>query len=93
MSDAQPSKGGLESARQGVAGFASNAQRTAGERLDQVRERARTYGDTAVDQYGQARTYVVERVQEKPVTSALAMLGVGVVLGVLLGLTSQRRVD
>lgn len=93
MSDAQGSKAGLQSARQGVADFAATAQKAAGERLGQVREQARVYGGTAVDQYGQARTYVVGRVQERPVTSALAMLGVGVVLGVLLGLTSQRRVD
>jgi hypothetical protein len=30
-----------------------------------------------VDQFGNARTYAVDRIQDKPVTSVLAVLGVG----------------
>ena len=92
MSDATP-KAESHNVRQGVSDFAQNAQRLAGERLAQVRDQARTYGEGALEQYGQARTHVVERIQDKPVTSVLAVLGVGVVLGVLIGLSSQRRYD
>jgi ElaB/YqjD/DUF883 family membrane-anchored ribosome-binding protein len=87
--------------RQAIGEFARTAQSTIGEkvgaaqsaigeRVGVAREHARAYGDGALEQYGQARTYVVERIQDKPVSSVLAVLGVGVVLGVLLGLTAQR---
>ncbi len=92
MSDTQP-KAQAHKVREGVAEFAQNAQRAAGDRISQVRDQARTYGEGALEQYGQARTHVVERIQDKPVSSVLAVLGVGVVLGVLLGLASQRHYD
>lgn len=76
--------------RQAIGEFARTAQAGLGERAGQLREQARDYGDGALEQYGQARTYVVERIQDKPVSAVLAVLGVGVVLGVLLGLASQR---
>lgn len=76
--------------RQAIGEFARTAQSAIGERVGAAREQARHYGDGALDQYGQARTYVVERIQDKPVSAVLAVLGVGVVLGVLLGLTAQR---
>lgn len=76
--------------RAAIGEFARNAQHSLGERAAYVRDHARAAGDGALDQYGQARTYVVERIQDKPVSAVLAVLGVGVVLGVLLGLTAQR---
>lgn len=92
MSDTQPKAQG-QNIRQGVTDFAQSAQKVAGERIAQVRDQARTYSEGAVEQYGQARTHVVERIQDKPVTSVLAVLGVGVVLGVLIGLSAQRSYD
>lgn len=80
-------------ARQRVADLAENAQRAVGERFGQVRDQYGRLTETAVDQFGNARTYAVDRIQDKPVTSVLAVLGVGVVLGVLLGLASQRHYD
>lgn len=98
MSDANSSN---RNPREAIGEFARNAQSAIGERVGAAqtvigeraaaaREQARLYGDGALEQYGQARTYVVERIQDKPVSSVLAVLGVGVVLGVLLGLTAQR---
>lgn len=80
-------------ARQRVADLAQGAQRAMGERVGQVRDQYGRLTETAVDQFGNARTYAVDRIQDKPVTSVLAVLGVGVVLGVLLGLASQRHYD
>lgn len=93
MPDTPSPKAALDTARQGVSEFAGTAQRATAAQLGRAREQARVYGDAAVDQYGVARTHVVERIQDKPVTSVLAVLGVGVVLGVLLGLASQRSYD
>ena len=93
MADTQPPKAQASSARQGVADLAQNAQKFAGERIGQVREQARAYGEGALEHYGQARTQVVERIQDKPLSSVLAVLGVGVVLGVLIGLSTQRSYD
>jgi len=79
--------------RQRAADLAQNAQRVVGDRFGQVRDQYGRLSETAVDQFGNARTYAVDRIQDKPVTSVLAVLGVGVVLGVLLGLASQRHYD
>ena len=80
-------------ARQRVADLASTAKEAVGERFGQVRDQYGRLSDSAVDQFGNARTYAVDRIQDKPVTAVLAVLGVGVVLGVLLGLASQRHYD
>lgn len=82
-----------QEARQRVADFADTARSAVGERVGQVRDQYGRLTETAVDQFGNARTYAVDRIQDKPVTSVLAVLGVGVVLGVLLGLASQRHYD
>lgn len=73
--------------------FAKTAQSAVSGGVGRAREQARHYGDLTSEQYGQARTYVVERIQDKPVSAVLAVLGVGIVLGVLLGLSSQRQYD
>ena len=39
--------------------------------------------DQASERFGEARTYVVDTVQEKPLTATLAALGAGFVLGLL----------
>jgi ElaB/YqjD/DUF883 family membrane-anchored ribosome-binding protein len=93
MPNTQDLKAQAHDAKQRVADLAHDAQRVAGERFGMVRDSARTYADGAVDQFGNARTYAVDRIQDKPVTAVLAVLGVGVVLGVLLGLSAQRHYD
>ncbi len=91
-------------ARQRAADLAANVQRGAHDRLEQVRDQYGRISEQARDQYGRiseraadglttARTYAVGGIQDRPVTSVLAVLGVGVVLGVLLGLAAQRHYD
>ena len=52
--------------------------------LDTARYQALQARDFAEEQFEQARQYVTQRVQEKPVQSALVALGAGVLLGMLL---------
>ena len=52
--------------------------------LDVLRTQSRTYADTAGEQLGTAQKYVVEHVQERPLTATVAALGVGVLIGLLL---------
>jgi ElaB/YqjD/DUF883 family membrane-anchored ribosome-binding protein len=54
-------------------------QEKAGILKDQSREAAAAAGE----QLETARTYVVERVQERPFTTTLAVLGAGILLGLL----------
>ena len=51
--------------------------------VDQIRSQAGDYADQAGDQLDTARLYMVERVQERPMTATLAALGAGFVLGLL----------
>ena len=55
---------------------------------DRYGDRARTYTDKAADQWADqwedAQSYVLERVKDRPLTAALAGLGAGVLIGLLL---------
>jgi ElaB/YqjD/DUF883 family membrane-anchored ribosome-binding protein len=53
-------------------------------RTDAYGDRARSYTDKASDQWDDAQTYVLERVRDRPLTAALAGLGAGVLIGLLL---------
>ena len=55
-----------------------------GDRADKWRGQAEELADHAGDNLESARVYVVERVQERPLTATLAALGVGFLLGALL---------
>lgn len=55
-----------------------------GDRVDRWRDQAEEVADVAGENLENARVYVVERVQERPLTATLAALGVGFLLGALL---------
>ena len=60
-----------------------------GDRVDRWRDQAEEAAGAAGENLENARVYVVERVQERPLTATLAALGVGFLLGALL--TGARR--
>jgi ElaB/YqjD/DUF883 family membrane-anchored ribosome-binding protein len=61
------------------------AAKVAQETLDTLRERAKPYMDDAGEQLQIAERFLVERVQKQPLTTTLAVLGVGVLIGLVLG--------
>ena len=89
------SRPSLDEARKATADAAAETSRAlndlakhAGEamhsRLDGVGVNSREYVDYAGERFGGAQDYLVAKIKERPVQSALTALGVGVVLGVLL---------
>jgi ElaB/YqjD/DUF883 family membrane-anchored ribosome-binding protein len=54
------------------------------EGFEVLRAQTRTYADTAGEKLDVAQKYVVERVQERPLGSAAAALGLGVLIGFIL---------
>jgi ElaB/YqjD/DUF883 family membrane-anchored ribosome-binding protein len=76
-------------ARQAIPELADKAKSFISERSAEYREQGREAADYAGEQLENARHYVVDRVQERPLTATLAALGVGFLLGMVL--TSGRR--
>jgi ElaB/YqjD/DUF883 family membrane-anchored ribosome-binding protein len=64
--------------------LARRAEEAVRERAAQFKERAQAYYDDASEHIETAQRYITERVQERPLTTTLAALGVGFVLGVIL---------
>ena len=64
--------------------FKERASKVAQETLQTLRSRASPYVDTAGEQLTTAERYLVEKVQKQPMTSTLAALGIGVVVGLIL---------
>jgi ElaB/YqjD/DUF883 family membrane-anchored ribosome-binding protein len=60
------------------------------EGVDQLRERAEPYRESASQQIDEAQKYVVERIKERPVVATLAGLGIGLLLGLLMANRSDR---
>ncbi|CAN5208515.1 hypothetical protein BH11PSE2_BH11PSE2_07040 [soil metagenome] len=60
------------------------------ERVDDVTETARAYADKALGQLSAFSRSAVEAAKERPATSALTILGVGVLVGAALALVLQR---
>ena len=60
------------------------------EGLDQLRNRAEPYTESASQQIDEAQKYVVERIKERPVIATLAGLGVGLLLGLLVANRSDK---
>jgi ElaB/YqjD/DUF883 family membrane-anchored ribosome-binding protein len=54
------------------------------EGLDQLRNRAEPYTESASQQIDEAQKYVVGRIKERPVIATLTGLGVGLLLGLLM---------
>jgi ElaB/YqjD/DUF883 family membrane-anchored ribosome-binding protein len=67
-----------------LADLARRAERAIQEGLAELKVRSRDYADVAGDQFETAQQYVTDRVQERPIASTLAALGVGVLIGLLL---------
>ena len=60
------------------------AQEALNQGMDTARYQAMQARDYASQQFGQAQTYVSDRIVERPLTVTLTALGAGVVLGLLL---------
>jgi ElaB/YqjD/DUF883 family membrane-anchored ribosome-binding protein len=67
-----------------VQELAKRAERAIHEGIESLRSQSRGYADTAADRFDTAQRYVVDRVHEKPLTSTLTALGVGILVGMLL---------
>jgi ElaB/YqjD/DUF883 family membrane-anchored ribosome-binding protein len=78
----------LASAQQAIAESAKVAERTLRESAEALREQTRPLRESAGVRADEAQRYVLGRVRERPVTAALAGVGAGLVLGLLL---SARR--
>jgi ElaB/YqjD/DUF883 family membrane-anchored ribosome-binding protein len=65
--------------------LAQRAERLVQDSLEKLRVQSRAYAEDAERSLENAQKYVVERVHERPMSTTLAALGVGVVLGLLLG--------
>jgi ElaB/YqjD/DUF883 family membrane-anchored ribosome-binding protein len=64
--------------------LARRAERAIHEGIESLRSQSRGYADTAAERFDTTQRYVVDRVHERPLTSTLAALGVGVLVGFLL---------
>ena len=64
--------------------FKDRASQVAQETLDNLRTRARPYMDDAGQKLQTAERYLVDQVQKQPLTTTLAILGVGVLVGLVL---------
>lgn len=74
----------LDVAERNLNDAARRVERAVRDGVEQLRSQTLPYRETASRQLDDAQKYVVERVKERPVTAALAGLGVGLLLGLLL---------
>ena len=63
---------------------AGHASRVAQDAYETFRSTARPYVDDAGDRWAVAERYLVDRVQKQPLTTTFAVLGVGVLVGLIL---------
>ena len=73
----------LSAGKKAVPDLARDAQRRIGEHVETLRGRGGEVRDQASDRFDEAREYVVDHVQERPLTATLLAIGVGFVLGLL----------
>ena len=73
----------VEEGRRAFPQLAQEAQRAFADGVDQIRNQAGDAADSASEQLDSARLYLVERVQEHPLTVTVAALAAGFVLGLL----------
>lgn len=92
---ADEARAGVAAAANGASAVKAEAQRSfqeaakhfenvVHEGVEQIRAQTRAYADTAGQQLEEAQRYMTERVKERPLTSAAAALGVGVLIGLVL---------
>ena len=74
----------LAQGRAALREAAQRVERNLHDGLDTVRTHSRAYIDTADRHVGAAQRSVIDQVRERPVAAALAGLGVGALLGILL---------
>jgi len=65
--------------------LAQRAERVVHDSLETLRAQSRVYAEEAERSLESAQKYVIERVHERPMTTTLAALGVGMLVGLLLG--------
>lgn len=80
-----------DQARDRLTEAAHRTEAAVREGIETLRAQSRAYADTASSHLEDAQRYVVGKVKERPVESALVTLGVGVVIGLLLASRSDRR--
>ena len=80
-----------DQARERLTEAAHRTETAVREGMETLRAQSRAYADSAGQQFDQAQSYVVAKVKERPVESALVTLGVGVVIGLLLASRGDRR--
>ena len=73
----------VEEGRRALPKLKQDARKAFDDGVEQLRGQARDAADQAGDQFDTAKLYMVERVQERPMTATLAALGAGFVLGLL----------
>jgi ElaB/YqjD/DUF883 family membrane-anchored ribosome-binding protein len=72
-------------AEKNVHELAKHAEKVVNEGLEKLRVQSRAYAEEAERTLETAQKYVTERVHERPLTTTLAALGVGMLLGLVLG--------
>ena len=77
-------KEALATAEKLLADAARMAEKAFKEGVEALKAQTKAYSGPASQTVDDAQRYVIERVKERPVTAALAGLGVGFLLGVLL---------
>jgi ElaB/YqjD/DUF883 family membrane-anchored ribosome-binding protein len=65
------------------------ASKVAQETINTLKNRADPYMSDAGERLAVAERYIVERVQKQPLTTTMAVLGVGVLIGLVLGSGSR----
>ncbi len=73
----------LAAAEKTITDAAKSLERALREGADALRAQSRVYAQNAGEQFDEAQRIVVEKIRERPVTAALAGLGVGMLLGML----------
>lgn len=74
----------LAAAQQTITEAARSAERALRDGVETLRAQTKPYQEKAGQQFDEAQRFVVDRVRERPVTAALAGLGAGLLLGLLL---------
>ncbi len=80
----------IATAQQKIAETAKIAEKKLREQAENLRDQTKVYREIAGQQFDDAQRYVVDRVKERPVTAALAGLGVGLLLGLILSPNRDR---
>jgi ElaB/YqjD/DUF883 family membrane-anchored ribosome-binding protein len=80
----------IATAQQKIAETAKVAEKKLREQAEILRDQTKVYRENAGQQFDDAQRYVVDRVKERPVTAALAGLGVGLLLGLILSPNRDR---